>query len=88
MHAIIFVLSNREMLKLGSSMKWPQQLQMLTGTSEMSAQPLIDYFKPLIKFLDEQISNEKVGWYARGILFNLWFLFTIQSNDYKESFFI
>ncbi len=82
MHAIIFMFSNREMLKLGSSVKWPQQLQMLTGTSDMSAQPLIDYFKPLIKFLDEQISNQKVGWTATGILFNIWFLFTIQSYDY------
>jgi hypothetical protein len=82
MHAIIFVFSNREMLKLGSSVKWPEQLEMLTGTSQMSAQPLIDYFKPLIKFLDEETSNENVGWTTTGILFNLWFLFTIQSNHY------
>ena len=54
------------MLKLGSSKLWPEQLKMITGREKMDAQPLIDYFKPLSDFLDEQLKEEIPGWEAKG----------------------
>ncbi len=51
-----------DVLKLGSSKPWPEQLEMLTGSKHMSAEPLVEYFDPLLKYLDEQVANETIGW--------------------------
>lgn len=53
------------MLKLGSSIPWPEQLKQFTEgtkneTSEMSAFALIEYFEPLIKFLDDSLAELNV----------------------------
>ncbi len=56
------------MLQLGSSQKWPQQLEIVTGTQKMDVQPLLDYFKPLQDFLDQELAGQTVGWDASGIL--------------------
>lgn len=58
----------RSVLQLGSSIKWPEQLEMLTGTREMDVQPLIEYFQPLIEFLEQQLAlaGETPGWTADG----------------------
>ena len=55
-----------QMLSLGSSVPWPEQLEMITGNKRMSASALLNYFDPLIKFLDKQLKNEKIGWKANG----------------------
>jgi peptidyl-dipeptidase A len=55
-----------DVLKLGSSKPWPEQLEMLTGSKYMSAEPLVEYFDPLLKYLDEQILNETIGWKNEG----------------------
>jgi hypothetical protein len=39
---------------------------MLTGSKYMSAEPLVEYFDPLLKYLDEQIVNETIGWKNEG----------------------
>lgn len=49
------------MLKKGSSEIWTGPLQALTGTTNMSAQPLIEYFQPLMTYL-EQVNGQDVGW--------------------------
>jgi len=49
-------------LKLGSSKPWPEQLELITGSKNMSAKPLVEYFQPLIKYIDEAIHNETIGW--------------------------
>ncbi|KAJ6225294.1 hypothetical protein RDWZM_003839 [Blomia tropicalis] len=49
-------------LALGSSQEWPKTMEMMTGSRNMSAKPLIEYFNPLWKYIDEQIKNENVGW--------------------------
>lgn len=49
-------------LSLGKSKPWPEVLEILAGTSEMSAGSMRRYFKPLEKWLDEQIKDEVVGW--------------------------
>ncbi|MCA9689607.1 MAG: M2 family metallopeptidase [Myxococcales bacterium] len=43
-----------EMLALGQSRPWPEALEKLTGTRTMDAAPLIEYFDPLMKYLEEK----------------------------------
>ena len=50
------------MLKLGSSQKWPDALEKVTGTRRMDAQPLLDYFQPLVDWLKEQNKGYDVTW--------------------------
>ncbi|TKB51980.1 M2 family metallopeptidase [Ferrimonas aestuarii] len=52
------------MLEAGASKPWPEALAMVTGTKQMSGQPLLDYFAPLQTWLDEQNSsaNRQCGW--------------------------
>ncbi|XP_053686137.1 angiotensin-converting enzyme-like [Sabethes cyaneus] len=51
-------------LKLGGSQHWTVVLEILTGATEISSRPLIEYFKPLSTMLDEIITkwNLPVGW--------------------------
>ena len=53
-----------EMLKLGSSLPWPDALEKLTGTRDISVQPIISFFKPLHNWLTEanKLNDEKIGW--------------------------
>ncbi|XP_018577093.1 angiotensin-converting enzyme-like isoform X2 [Anoplophora glabripennis] len=44
-------------LQLGSSKHWSETLEILTGTKKVSAEPLLEYFEPLYKFLKTE--NEK-----------------------------
>jgi len=50
------------MLKLGLSKPWPDALEALTGSRQMDATAIIDYFAPLKAYLDEQIKGQKIGW--------------------------
>lgn len=50
------------MLKTGSSRPWPEAMEAITGQREMSALPLVEYFQPLIDWLEEQNDNEYIGW--------------------------
>jgi peptidyl-dipeptidase A len=53
-----------DMLKLGSSVKWEDALEQVTGSRKMSSGSLVRYFKPLLDYLAEE--NEKngevIGW--------------------------
>jgi hypothetical protein len=51
-----------EMLKLGASQPWPDTLEKLTGTRRMDASAIIEYFKPLEGWLDEQNQGRQCGW--------------------------
>ena len=51
-----------EMLALGSSQPWPDTLEKLTGTRQMDASAIIDYFKPLEGWLEEQNKDQTCGW--------------------------
>jgi peptidyl-dipeptidase A len=44
----------KKMLALGQSRPWPEALKALTGEEKMDATAIIDYFKPLKNWLDEQ----------------------------------
>jgi len=50
------------MLKLGASKPWPDALEALTGSRQMDATAIIDYFKPLQAWLDSQTAGKKKGW--------------------------
>ena len=51
-----------EMLELGRSRPWPVALEALTGSSEMDATAMLDYFAPLQAWLDEQNQGRQCGW--------------------------
>ena len=50
------------MLKMGASKPWPDALEALTGSRQMDATALVDYFAPLKAYLDEQLKGKPVGW--------------------------
>jgi peptidyl-dipeptidase A len=50
------------MLSMGLSKPWPDALEALTGSRQMDASAILDYFAPLKKYLDEQIKGQKIGW--------------------------
>jgi peptidyl-dipeptidase A len=45
------------MLKMGSSRPWPEALEALTGSKQMDASAIIDYFAPLKEWLEKQNSR-------------------------------
>jgi peptidyl-dipeptidase A len=51
-----------EMLAVGASRPWPDALQAFTGTREMSAEPMVEYFRPLLGWLREQNRGRRCGW--------------------------
>lgn len=50
------------MLELGASRPWQEALEKLTGSKQMDATAIRDYFAPLEKWLDEQNQGKPVGW--------------------------
>ena len=50
------------MLKLGMSRPWPEALEALTGSKQMDATAIIDYFAPLKAYLDQQLAGKPIGW--------------------------
>lgn len=50
------------MLEMGASKPWPDALEAFTGTREMTAKPMLEYFAPLMTWLEEQNRGEQAGW--------------------------
>jgi peptidyl-dipeptidase A len=50
------------MLALGASQPWPDTLQKLTGTRQMDASAIMEYFQPLDVWLKEQNKGQSCGW--------------------------
>ncbi|HZI16800.1 MAG TPA: M2 family metallopeptidase, partial [Myxococcus sp.] len=50
------------MLELGASKPWPDALEAMTGTRQMDATALLDYFSPLRTWLQAQNKGQKCGW--------------------------
>lgn len=52
------------MLEMGQSRPWPEALEVVTGSPEMDATAVLDYFAPLQTWLNEQNSeaNRQCGW--------------------------
>jgi peptidyl-dipeptidase A len=51
-----------QLLELGRSQPWPVALETLTGSSQMDAGAMLDYFAPLQSWLDEQNQGRTCGW--------------------------
>ena len=52
----------KKMLAMGTSKPWQDELEVLTGQREIDARPILEYFAPLQKWLDEQNKGLKQGW--------------------------
>jgi peptidyl-dipeptidase A len=52
----------QDMLKLGASKPWPEALKALTGSDKMDASAILEYFKPLQGWLEEQNKGQTCGW--------------------------
>ncbi|MCG7535875.1 M2 family metallopeptidase [Pseudoalteromonas sp. OOF1S-7] len=50
------------MLEMGSSRPWQEALESVTGSQQMDATAILDYFAPLQSYLDEQNKNRQCGW--------------------------
>jgi peptidyl-dipeptidase A len=50
------------MLQQGASKPWPDTLEKLTGTRQMDASAMIEYFTPLLGYLKEQNEGQSCGW--------------------------
>jgi peptidyl-dipeptidase A len=50
------------MLAAGASERWQDTLAKLTGTREMDATAIVDYFQPLMTWLEEQNTDRNCGW--------------------------
>jgi peptidyl-dipeptidase A len=50
------------MLTMGVSKPWPDAMEALTGSRQMDATAILDYFAPLQKWLDEQNKGTTIGW--------------------------
>ncbi len=50
------------MLQAGASQPWQDTLESMTGTREMDATAIIDYFAPLMGYLKEQNAGRSCGW--------------------------
>jgi peptidyl-dipeptidase A len=50
------------MLEAGASRPWQDTLEVMTGTREMDATAIIDYFAPLMEYLNEQNEGRACGW--------------------------
>ncbi|GMU05398.1 M2 family metallopeptidase [Corallococcus caeni] len=50
------------MLEMGASKPWPDALAAMTGSRQMDATPMLEYFAPLRRWLQEQNKGQKCGW--------------------------
>ena len=50
------------MLRLGASRPWQEALEQLTGTRQMDASAIIEYFQPLLDWLQRNNANRTCGW--------------------------
>jgi peptidyl-dipeptidase A len=52
----------QKMLAMGASKPWPDALEAMTGTRQMDAGAILEYFAPLQAWLKEQNADQKCGW--------------------------
>lgn len=52
----------KAMLEMGQSRPWQEALETMTGSPQMDATAVLDYFAPLKAWLDEQNEGRQCGW--------------------------
>lgn len=50
------------MMEMGASKPWPDALEAFTGTRDMDGSAVIEYFAPLMSYLEEQNDGKTCGW--------------------------
>lgn len=50
------------MLAMGASRPWPEALEAFTGSRQMDGSAMLDYFRPLMTWLEAQNKNRTCGW--------------------------
>ena len=50
------------MLEMGSSKPWPDALEAFTGTRDMDGSAIIEYFAPVMTYLQAENSERSCGW--------------------------
>lgn len=50
------------MLEMGAEKPWPEALEAFTGTREMDGSAVVEYFAPLMAWLEEQNADRTCGW--------------------------
>lgn len=62
----------RHMMMKGSSITWVKALEMVTGTAQLDATPLLEYFEPLASWLrnTNEVDQTYAGWDGDGALFS------------------
>lgn len=50
------------MLAMGASRPWPEALEAFTGSRQMDGSAMIEYFRPLMVWLEEQNRGRPCGW--------------------------
>lgn len=50
------------MLEMGQSKPWPEALEAFTGSPEMDGSSVVEYFAPLMEWLQEQNAPRSCGW--------------------------
>ena len=49
-------------LEMGASRPWPDALEAMTGQRQMDATAVVDYFRPLLDWLEVQNKGKQCGW--------------------------
>jgi peptidyl-dipeptidase A len=52
----------QQMMEMGMEKPWPDALAAVTGESRMDASAIVEYFQPLIDWLNAQNAGQKCGW--------------------------
>lgn len=50
------------MMEMGSSKPWPDALEAFTGTRDMDGSAILEYFAPLMTYLEEENAGRSCGW--------------------------
>ena len=50
------------MMEMGASKPWPDALEAFTGTRDMDGSAILEYFAPLMTYLEEQNKDRTCGW--------------------------
>lgn len=54
----------KSVLSLGASKPWPEVMTQFTGQPEFKVDAMLQYFRPLIKWLERANSDSTIGWSA------------------------
>jgi peptidyl-dipeptidase A len=50
------------MLEMGASKPWPEAMKVMTGEDRADASAIVEYFQPLLDWLEVQNRGQKPGW--------------------------